>query len=301
MTDPAAQVRAHPAETPAIAKFAGLVKFEHTLFSFPLLVAGALLGDRAAGTAGVSGLSWTVFLWILVAGTGARTFALAVNRIVDRRLDAANPRTAVRELPSGRMRLAEAWGVALAGLAAYYLAVFLLPPICHWLSPVPLAVFLGYPYLKRFTPLCHWGVGLALAMAPLAAYLAVRGAWQGILAALPLGLFAWFWVAGFDVIYATLDEAHDRAHGIHSLPAWLGRERALTVAAISHAVSALCLAVWCWQFAAGPWAWLAYAAVVGLLIWQNRSARHVELAFFQINSWLGFVVLAMVWLGLRVA
>ena len=283
----------------ALATYARFVKLEHTLFSLPLIVAGALVGEQTLRRAGAGGaLTWGRFALILIAGAGARTFALAMNRILDRALDARNPRTAARELPGGRMSLVEAWGVAVAGLAAYYAATAFLPALCLALSPIPLLVFIGYPYLKRFTPVCHLGVGLALALAPLGGFVAVTGSLAGLGAVLPLAGFALFWVAGFDVIYATLDEAHDRAYGIRSLPAAIGSPRALRVSAALHALGFTLLAYWAARQGAGLWAWACLAAVGALLLWEQRAARTVELAFFRINAWLGFVVLALVWAGL---
>lgn len=277
----------------SLATYARFVKLEHTLFSLPLIVAGALIGRQAGGT-----LTWGRFALILVAGAGARTFALAMNRILDRALDAQNPRTATRELPGGRMKLGEAWAVALAGLAALYAATLFLPPICLALSPIPLAVFVGYPTLKRFTPLCHLGVGLALALAPLGGFVAVTGSLHGLERVLPVAAFALLWVAGFDVIYATLDEAHDRAHGVRSLPAAIGSPAALRVSAALHALAFGLLVWWAALQGAGLWMWMCLAAVGALLLWEQRAAQTVELAFFRINAWLGFVVLALVWTGL---
>jgi 4-hydroxybenzoate polyprenyltransferase len=282
----------------AAATYARFVKFEHTLFSLPLIVAGGLIGDQVLRRAGAPGaLSLGRLLLIFVAAAGARTFALAMNRIIDRRLDALNPRTAVRELPAGRMRLGEAWAVAGGGAIAYWTAAAFLPSICLVLSPVPIVVFVGYPYLKRFTPLCHLGVGLGLALSPLGGFLGVAGSLRGLERVLPLFTFALCWVAGFDIIYATLDEAHDRAHGVRSLPATAGRTAALRVSGALHLLAFASLGVWAMMQGAGPWAWGCLAAVGALLLWEQRAAQHVELAFFRINSGLGFVVLALVWAG----
>ena len=286
----------NPAE--AAATYARFVKFEHTLFSLPLIVAGGLIGDQVLRHAGAPGaLTPGRLLLIFVAAAGARTFALAMNRIIDHRLDAANPRTSGRELPSGRMGLPEAWGVAAGGAAAYWTAAAFLPPICLALSPIPIVVFVGYPYLKRFTPLCHFGVGLGLALSPLGGFLGVAGTWRGLGEVLPLFFFALGWVSGFDIIYATLDEAHDRAHGVRSLPATAGRAAALRVSAALHALAFASLGVWAMIQGAGPWAWACLAAVGALLWWEQHAAQQVELAFFRINSGLGFVVLALVWAG----
>ncbi|MGQ0721577.1 MAG: 4-hydroxybenzoate octaprenyltransferase [Candidatus Eiseniibacteriota bacterium] len=266
------------------------VKFEHTLFSLPLLLAGAMLG--AGGWPDAKPL-----LWILVAGTGARTLAMALNRIIDRRIDARNPRTAARELPAGRMSLGVAWAVAAAGTALFYLGVANLPPICLRLSPVPLALFALYPFLKRWTPLAHFGVGAALAFGPLAAYAAVTGR------VLPLGAvhllvgFTWLWVAGFDVIYATLDEDFDRKAGLRSLPTALGSRRALAVAAGVHSVAFALLLAMAVRHLKGPFVVPLAGAVGALLLAEHLLARKVDLAFFRINAWLGFVVLALVGFG----
>ena len=278
----------HPARVRTLLSF---VKFEHTLFSLPLLLAGAMLG--ANGLPAVRPL-----LWILVAGTGARTLAMALNRILDRAIDAKNPRTAGRELPSGRMSLASAWGVAAGGLALFYLAVLQLPPICLVLSPVPLAIFTLYPLLKRFTPLAHFGVGAALGFGPIGAYAAVTNRvlpWGGVHW---LALFTWWWVAGFDVIYATLDEDFDRREGLRSLPAALGRSRALAVAALVHAGAFAALIVLTARTLHGVAAWVLLAVIGALLAWEHRCAHLVDLAFFRINLVVGFLVLALVWVGL---
>ena len=289
--DPRPAERDEPLRT-----YARFVKLEHTLFSLPLIVAGSLIGEWVLQQSGQGGaLTWLRFFWILLAGAGARTFALALNRIIDHRLDAKNPRTQVREIPSGKMTLREAWGVALAGLVTYLVAVAFLPPICWWLSPLPPLVFVAYPYMKRFTSACHVGVGLGLALSPLGGYLAVTGTFVGAQWVFPLFLFTLFWVAGFDVIYATLDRDHDVRSGVHSLPAAIGREGSLRVSALLHTLAFLALLVWCVATSAGWPAWLCLAVVGGLLLWEQRTAERVELAFFRINSGLGFVVLAMVW------
>lgn len=268
------------------------VKFEHTLFSLPLLVAGAVLAAR--GLPGAAPLAW-----ILVAGTGARTVAMALNRILDRAIDARNPRTAARELPAGRMSTGAAWGVAAGGLALFYLAVLNLPPLCLKLSPVPLAIFIVYPLLKRFTPLAHFGVGAALAFGPIGAWVAVTDRVLPVGAVHWLALFTWLWVAGFDVIYATLDEEFDRREGLHSLPAALGRSRALAAAAWIHAAAFAALVAMTARHLHGTAAWVLLGVVGALLAWEHRSAHAVDFAFFRINLVVGFVVLALVWTGVR--
>lgn len=270
--------------------WASFVKIEHTLFSLPVLFGGAFLAAD-----GVPGLP--VLAWIALAGAGARTLAMALNRIIDRHIDADNPRTAVRELPAGRMTLAEAWGVAAAGLAVYLAACLQLPPLCLQLSPVPVAVFVAYPYLKRLTSLAHFGIGLALGLAPLGAWVAVTGSLAGSEPALWLALFTWLWVAGFDIIYATLDEAFDRGSGLHSLPGRLGRGPALAVSATVHVVAIGALTMLYLRHLSGVVSLLALVVVGGLLATEQRLAHRVDLAFFHINIVVGFAVLAFVALG----
>src|SRR5688572_12725461 len=189
------------------AAYGRFVKVEHTLFSLPLLFSGAYL---AAGQLPSGRLSFLIIL----AGFGARTTAFALNRIIDRQIDSRNPRTATRELPAGKMGLKEAWGVGLFGAAVYLYAAAAIAPICLYLSPVPIIVFAGYPYLKRFTAWAHLGIGLADALAPLGGWLAVNQSFSNVGPALWLGGFTFFWVSGFDVIYSTLDEKFDRESGI---------------------------------------------------------------------------------------
>jgi 4-hydroxybenzoate polyprenyltransferase len=271
--------------------YARFVKIEHALFSLPLILAGAWL-------AAPRGFAWSTLGWIALAGTGARTAALALNRLLDRAIDAQNPRTRVRELPSGAMSVAEGWAVAAAGAAAYAFAAGRLNPLCLALSPVPLVVFAVYPLLKRFTPLCHFGVGAALALSPLGGYLAIAPDLGAALrAAGPLALFTLFWVAGFDLIYATLDVEFDRANGVRSLPAAIGRDGALWVSRACHALGFVALAAWALARWPTPAVGGALALVAAGLAWQQKKADDVDLAFFRINAGLGFVVLLVVLAG----
>jgi len=276
------------------------VKFEHTFFSLPVIFGGTLLADA-------HGLTPSRAAWIVAAGLGARTAAMALNRIIDRRIDAANPRTAGRELPARAMSLGAAWGVALAGVALYLVAAAALSPLCLALSPVPLAVFVLYPYLKRVTPLCHLGVGAALALAPLGGWLAAgpssfagladAAAAGGLIAPLLLAAFTFFWVAGFDIIYATLDEEFDRAHGIRSLPEALGRERALRISALLHACGVAALTALALHARFAPAALPLLAAILALFALEHWHARNVDLAFFKLNIAVGFAALAFVAAG----
>jgi 4-hydroxybenzoate polyprenyltransferase len=274
-----------------IRTYSRFVKIEHTLFSFPLLLSGALL---ARGE-----LSVRTLLLILAAGTGARTAALGLNRILDRRLDRENPRTANRELPSGAMSAAEAWGVTGAGIALFLASAHGISPRCLYLAPIPLAIFLIYPLLKRCTMWAHLGVGAALAMGPLGAWYAVQLDFRDFGNALLLCLFTVFWVSGFDIIYSTLDRDFDRSRGLHSLPSRLGRESALRISAAFHAAAFLLLSLLYWKALEGPLAALLLVLIGALLVVEHRRASDVDLAFFRINAALGFVVLGFVALGLH--
>jgi len=276
--------------------YGSFVRFEHTLFSLPLILAGVF---SAPGPP----LPVTRWALIAVAAVGARTAAMALNRLIDRRLDAINPRTKGRELPAGRMRAREAWALLAVSIAAYLAACAALGPWFIQVAAIPLVVFTAYPYLKRLTPLCHLGVGAALALAPLAGFAAAHPDLTRIGPAIWLSVFALAWVSGFDIIYATLDEAFDRANGIHSMVAWLGRPRALRWAAALHAAAFVCLAaasvllLGATPVLAG-WALPAFLlalATTGVLLYlEQRWASDVDLAFFKVNVFVGFGVLATV-------
>lgn len=223
----------------ALKMFARFVRIEHTVFSIPLILAGAWLG------AGRAMPPLRELLLLALVGTGARTLGMAVNRILDRDIDALNPRTLGRDLPSGRIRLWGAYAIALSGLAMYLAGCAALQPLCLYLSPVPLIPLLSYSLLKRFTSLCHFGIGLCLALGPAGAFVATSGE-------LPLGpevllltVFTFTWMSAFDIVYALQDIDSDRIHGIHSLPARFGNPRAQVTAAAVHLVSAACIvALW---------------------------------------------------------
>ena len=286
--------RTHRSGLDAVRRFrtwAAFIKVEHTLFSLPMLIAGTLFASGGQP-------AWRSLGWAVVAGIGARTLAMSLNRLIDRRLDAANPRTRDRELPSGNMSVAEGSVIAVVGLVIYLVACARLPPLCLWLSPVPVVVFVGYPYLKRVTPLAHFGIGLALALAPLGGHVAVTGTLQAAAPVLLLALFTLLWVAGFDIIYATLDEAFDRGSGLHSLPSRFGSVAALRFSAATHTVAVGALVVLYFGYLGGVVSAALLASVAILLAAEQRLADRVSLAFFQINIVVGFVVLAFVIVGL---
>ena len=292
-------VSALPSPASKIRTYGSFVRFEHTLFSLPLVLAGVFSSPGA----GLDAMRWSL---IALAAVGARTSAMALNRLIDRRLDALNPRTRERELPTGAIRTVEAVALLVASAAVYVAACAALGPWYLRVAPIPLAVFAIYPYLKRWTPFCHFGVGAALALAPLAGYAAAHPDLARPEVALWIALFALLWVSGFDIIYATLDESFDREHGVHSMVAWLGRQRALKVSAFLHRAAALALVpavvALLHLVPEGPFSNLIPAlaslalltAVAVLLALEQRWAENVNLAFFRVNVWVGFAVLALV-------
>jgi 4-hydroxybenzoate polyprenyltransferase len=273
-----------------LQKFLRFIKIEHTLFSLPLIFSGAFLASKGPPTL-------LLLVLILVAATGARTAALALNRIIDREIDRRNPRTAVRELPSGRMNVTEALAVLALGIALYLGSAALISPFCLALSPLPLLIFTIYPYMKRFTALAHFGVGLGLAMAPLGGWFAVEKSFENLLPGVLLSLFTLFWVTGFDIIYSTLDELFDREEQLFSFTSRYGRTTALRISAVLHFLAfgllALLFVLHIRALAALPLLMLS-----GFLLYlEQKKAGDVELAFFKINAVLGFVILGMIVVG----
>jgi len=271
-----------------------LVKIEHTLFALPLAFTGTVLAARGLPDP-------VVLLLVVVAFTGARTAAMAFNRVVDRGLDAMNPRTAQREVPTGQVSLIHAGGLLLLASGVFFAAAWGLNEVCFRLSPLVLALLLGYSYTKRFTWLCHLMLGACLGMAPLAGWLAVTGtfAWPPVV----LGLGVMFWVAGFDIIYACQDIEFDRRVGLHSVPARLGSSKALRLAAATH-LFAFCLFVLAGYLAGVSWPFYLLSLITGgLLAWEHGLVKaddlsRLDTAFFTVNSMVSFSLLLSIWFGL---
>ncbi len=275
-------------------KFFSFVKIEHTLFSLPLIYSGVLLASKGAIP------PFQVLVLILTAATGARTVAFALNRIIDRRLDAKNPRTAIRELPSGKMTLWEALWVMIAGMALYFGSAYFISEFCFMMSPIPLTIFIIYPTMKRYTPLAHFGVGLGLAMGPLGGWFAVSPSFDNLVVPALLSLFTLFWVAGFDIIYATLDEEFDKKESLYSFPSRFGRKAALRFSGLFHLIAFGFLVT---LFFYSPLSLIALPLLVltGYLLYlEQKKAEDVELAFFKINAVAGVSVFAMVLIGVFV-
>ncbi len=288
---PPPAVSARPGALRSLRTTLEMIKFSHTLFALPFALLAAFLA--AGAWPGLETLGK-----ILLAMVGARSAAMAHNRLADRGLDAANPRTTSRALPSGELSVGFVRVFLVASVALFIAASASLNRLTLLLSPVALALLLVYSYTKRFTALSHLVLGLCLALAPIGAWIAVRGS----LETLPvlLGLAVLFWTAGFDILYSLQDEAHDRRVGLKSIPARLGARRALWISALFHAVMVvLLLAVW--RLSGGGWVFLAgIAATVAALAYQHAIVRpgdlsRVDAAFFTAN---GFVSVTLALCGI---
>lgn len=268
--------------------FVELIKFPHTVFALPFAFTGAVL---AAG--GIP--KWEKVFWILVAMVGARTGAMAVNRLVDMDVDALNPRTANRALPRGLLRPATVLIMATCSFAVLVFAAAQLNRLCLLLSPVAIALTVFYSYTKRFTSCSHVVLGLCLACAPIGAWIAVRGTVD--LPPLVLGSSVLFWVAGFDILYALADIESDRAHGLYSIPARWGRAAAMQVSLLFHVAAPLLLGVVGQLLRLGPLYYVGLLLVVVLLAYEHTTMRRhglqrLEIAFFNINGLISITLFA---------
>lgn len=314
----------------AIRNYLSLIKFSHTIFAMPFALIGFFLGlkkhhlgwdgqyhsDKTvewnAANAGFStdslihdfisgvnpyfGISSKLFLVLLCMVT-ARSAAMAFNRYLDRKWDALNPRTAIREIPKGIITPKNALVFTIVSCIIFIAATFFINRICFLLSPVALAVVLGYSYTKRFTPLCHLILGLGLALAPIGAYLAVRGVFHW----LPI-LFSFavlFWVSGFDIIYALQDEEFDKKNQLYSIPAWLGKAKALRISELLHLLSAVSVAMAGNLGDFGFLYWLGVIVFQGMLVYQHsivkpNDLRRVNVAFMTANGTASVVFAAFV-------
>jgi 4-hydroxybenzoate polyprenyltransferase len=271
-------------------RFARLVKIEHTVFALPFAYVGAFLAARATPTA-------HDLVWITLAMVGARSLAMALNRLIDAGLDARNPRTAGRELPSGQLSVVQVVGFCAASLALFLTAVWQLAPLTHVLWPIPVAGFVVYPYLKRWTWLCHAWLGAVDGLAPVGAWVAITNhlPWQ----AWVLGAAVALWVAGFDCFYALFDLEIDRAQGLHSISTRFGVRGAFAGARIAHAATIACLVAAGLGLPVGALYWLGVAAVAVLLVYEHSLVRpgdlhRLDAAFFTMNGVISVAFAAFV-------
>ncbi|HEX7898717.1 MAG TPA: UbiA-like polyprenyltransferase [Planctomycetota bacterium] len=273
-----------------LATVLDMIKVQHSVFALPWAFIAAFY---AAG-----GLPpWSVMGWILLAMVAARSAAMAFNRVVDRRYDAENPRTKNRAIPAGLLSpgFAAAFGAVMCGVLA--LAAWRLNPLCLKLAPLALFIVTLYSFTKRFTALCHFVLGLSLAIAPVGAWIAVRpDAWNAPFPWL-LGAAVMFWIAGADILYACEDLEFDRAKGLRSVPAALGLRGALIVSAACHVVTVAALASAGWKGGLGGWWFATTAAIAALLTYEHAivkpsDMRRVNQAFFHVNAVVSGVILA---------
>jgi 4-hydroxybenzoate polyprenyltransferase len=262
------------------ARFARLVKVEHTVFALPFAYVGAFLA--VAGVPSAHDL-----FWITVAMIGARSLAMALNRLIDAEIDARNPRTAVRELPSGLLSRAQVWAFSLTALAVFLVAVWQLDPLVRWLWPIPVVGFVIYPYLKRFTWLAHLWLGAVDGLAPVGAWVAITGKlpWE----AWTLGAAVALWIAGFDLFYALFDVDVDRAEGLHSWATRFGERGVFAGARAFHVLTVALLAVSGLGLAVGVLYWLGVLTVAVLLLYEHTlvrpgDLRRLDAAFFTTNG-----------------
>jgi 4-hydroxybenzoate polyprenyltransferase len=251
------------------ARYASFVRLPHTLFALPFAGVGVVLASYGSAER----VTAVRALWVVLAFTAARFAGMGFNRIVDRRYDALNPRTARRELPTGRLSVAQAWVAVVLSAFVFGFAAWRLNPLCGKLAPLALAWVFFYSYTKRFTAWSHHVLGLALGIAPAGGYLAVSGAWPTPWFALPvLSAAVMFWVAGFDVIYAIQDVDFDRAQGLHSIPARVGAKRALNRARLFHLIAFVLFAVipLLHLFAVGPLFLAGLLCMAALLLYEHR-------------------------------
>ena len=264
-----------------------MIKFEHTLFALPFAFLGAVLAADGLPTL------WQI-LWITVAMFGARSAAMTFNRIIDRKYDAENPRTANRELPSGKLSVSFAWAFFIASVALFELAAYSLNWLTFALSPVALLSILGYSYAKRFTSFAHLILGWSLAISPTAAWIAVRGAIDDEIPLL-LSLLVMMWTAGFDVLYACQDFEFDKNAGLRSIPARFGIKNSLKIARLFHLQAFIVLLIL--YFATGL-GWLAFLGVLlvgALMIYQHTLVKPHDLskmnaAFFTTNAFVSVIL-----------
>jgi 4-hydroxybenzoate polyprenyltransferase len=261
-------------------RFARLVKIEHTVFALPFAYVGAFLA--VGGVPGGHDL-----FWITVAMVGARSLAMALNRLIDAGIDARNPRTSSRELPSGLLTQAQVWAFSLASLAVFLVAVWQLDPLVRWLWPIPIAGFVIYPYLKRFTWTAHLWLGAVDGLAPVGAWVAITGKppWE----AWVLGAAVAVWIAGFDLFYALFDIEIDRAQGLHSWATRFGERGAFWGARVLHALAVALLAVVGLALDVGVLYWLGVLVVAALLLYEHSlvrpgDLRRLDAAFFTMNG-----------------
>ncbi|MGD2049502.1 MAG: UbiA-like polyprenyltransferase [Chloroflexota bacterium] len=282
--------------------FLEMIRFEHTVFALPFAYLGMVLAWGSWDKA-----NWSDFIWITVAMAAARTSAMALNRYVDRFIDAQNPRTSTRPIQTGKIDPPIVLALAILSLIVMAMAAWMLDPLAFFLSPVALLFLVGYSYTKRFTWLCHYILGFTDGLAPMGAWIGVRGSIFTMedLPAWILSGIVTFWIGGFDIIYACLDVEFDLKEGIFSIPARFGIKRGLQVAAASHVITILLLALLGLMTGLGWPYWVGVILAAGLLAYEHSLVRpddlsKLNIAFFNVNGYLSVTVLVATFLAILV-
>lgn len=275
-----------------VKNYLSLIKFSHTIFAMPFALIGFFLGKDYIDKSAILLFAYMGFfmqklILVILCMIFARSAAMAFNRYLDRSFDAKNPRTAIREIPSGVIKANNALLFTIVSSLLFVVCSFFINKLCFYLSPAALLVVLGYSYTKRFTPLCHLVLGLGLSLAPIGAYLAVTGRFD--LLPILFSLTVLFWVSGFDIIYALQDEEFDKSQKLYSIPAWLGKGKALRVSEILHLFSAAFVLTAGWLGDFGWLYWIGAVIFIGMLIYQHsivkpNDLKRVNLAFMTANG-----------------
>jgi 4-hydroxybenzoate polyprenyltransferase len=298
---PVSAVAAAPEKPGRVKAFLRLVAIEHSVFALPFAYLSAFVAMKWIG----GGIHWVDLLLITVAMVSGRTFAMAANRILDRKIDALNPRTRNRELVTGAVSVRTAWTGALVSLVVLFVAAGLLNLLCLLLSPLAVIPLIVYPYAKRFTNFPHYVLALAQAVAPVGAWIAITGTFDGSGPAWLLGAAVGLWIGGFDIIYACQDTEIDRQIGVHSLPARFGVRTALHVSTATHVVT-FALFVWFGQLVGLGWLWwiglllTAAAFVYQHVVVTPSDLSRVNRAFFTANGFVGIALFLFALLDLAV-
>jgi 4-hydroxybenzoate polyprenyltransferase len=279
-----------------IAVMLEMIKFKHTVFALPFAFMGAFLAGRTIPDV-------TTIGWIILAMAGARTSAMGFNRIVDRRFDLKNPRTASRAIPAGAVKLWEAWAMVLLAASLFFFACYNLNSLTLFISPLALGLTFFYSLTKRFTWLCHLVLGGALAFSPLGGWVAVNGTLDGYPYVLSLGVL--FWVAGFDTVYACLDADFDRGAGLFSLPARFGRDGAFRLAVLLHGIAFLLFALTGQQMNLHLIYYGGVALTAGALFYQHlivnaKDLSRIQMSFFTMNGLISLTLFGATWLDLTI-
>ncbi len=266
--------------------FFKLIKFEHTVFALPFAYMGMVLAERRLP-------ALPVLIWTTLAMIGARTAGMTLNRIIDIEIDRRNPRTQSRPSVTGEFRISWSWIAVAVSLVIFFLSSWFLNPLCFKLSFAALIFLVGYHYVKRFSFLCHFTLGIVLAIAPVGGWFAVTGifSWKPLL----LAAAVLFWTAGFDILYSLQDVDFDRANGLHSVPVKFGKDEALVISRGCHVATVVFLALFGWAVGLGLVYW-AGIAVCAVLLWvehnliRDGDLTNINAAFFMVNGWVGVLL-----------